>query len=295
MDFATQRAAYLTQTEAALSRAFADWSAPALAPEIRVEDASAYALLGGGKRLRAMLALAAGEAVGLSITDAERIAVAVEALHAYSLVHDDLPAMDDADTRRGQPSVHRKFDEVTAILTGDQLLTYALGHLAEVPLALRALSEAGAQMVRGQMLDLLSERDGVALDLAALERLQAQKTGAIIRFACEAPALVAHDATASSALRAFGVHLGLAFQITDDILDAVSDAETLGKPAGADAQAGKATFVTVLGLDAARARSEKEISAAKTALEPLKGHIKGSSAALTFLSSLADFVLTRRN
>ena len=295
MDFETQRAAYLERIEAALDHAFTDWSATATAPENRVESASAYALLGGGKRLRAMLALATGEALGLAPQTADRIAVSVETLHAYSLVHDDLPAMDDADTRRGQPAVHRKFDEVTAILAGDQLLTYALGHLAELPKALRALSQAGAMMVRGQMLDLLSERDGVELDLEALERLQAQKTGAVIRFACEAPALVAEDEQAAAALCAFGTHLGLAFQITDDILDAVSDAETLGKPVGADAMAGKATFVTLLGLSAARARSEQEISAAKTALERLKHHIDEDSAALAFLSFLADFVLTRRN
>ena len=295
IDLNAQRAAYVEQIEAALTRAFAEWSAPAEVPEDRVERASAYGLLGGGKRLRAMLALAAGEAAGLSAPVAEQIAVAVETLHAYSLIHDDLPAMDDADTRRGQPSVHRQFDDVTAILAGDQLLTYAMGHLADLPVALRALAEAGAQMVRGQMLDLLSEGDGVVLDLATLERLQAQKTGAVIRFACEAPALVAENHYAAAALRTYGTHLGLAFQITDDILDAVSDGETLGKPVGADASAGKATFVTLLGLDAALARSEQEISAAKTALTPLRSHMNDDSAALAFLSSVADFVLTRRN
>ena len=294
-NFNAQRAAYAKRIEASLTRAFAQWSAPAQPPETRVEDASAFGLLGGGKRLRAMLALAAGEAVGLSADEAETIAVAVETLHAYSLVHDDLPAMDDADTRRGQPSVHRKYDEVTAILSGDQLLTYALGHLADLPVACRALSEAGARMVRGQMLDLLSEREGVTLDLVALERLQAQKTGAVIRFACEAPALVAKNDFAAQALHRYGSHLGLAFQITDDILDAVSDAGTLGKPVGADAQAGKATFVTLLGLAAARARSEQEIFAAKAALAPLQSHMNEESAALAFLSSLADFVLIRRN
>ena len=145
------------------------------------------------------------------------------------------------------------------------------------------------------MLDLLSERDGVTLDLPALERLQAQKTGAVIRFACEAPALVADDPKASAILAAFGAHLGLAFQVTDDILDAVSDAETLGKPVGADKQAGKVTFVTLLGLDAAVARSEQEISAAKAALDQLAPHMSEKGAALAFLYSLTDFVLSRRN
>ena len=242
-----------------------------------------------------MLALAAGEVCGLEAARAERLAIAVETLHAYSLVHDDLPAMDDAETRRGLPSVHRHFDEATAILAGDQLLTYALGHLADEPIALRALSRAAAQMVRGQMLDLLSENDAVSLDLPALERLQAQKTGAIIRFACEAPALVAGSETAAQALGDYGHHLGLAFQITDDLLDAISDAETLGKPVGADALAGKATFVTLLGVEAARARAAQEISAARSALSSLNGHINDDGAALAFLSSLAEFVLTRHH
>lgn len=295
MDFDTQRRTLAQRIEGALETAFAQWSADAAAPEDRVEQACAHALLGGGKRLRGMLALMTGEALGLDPAAAERLAVAVEALHAYSLVHDDLPAMDDADTRRGQPSVHCAFDEATAILAGDQLLTYALGHLAEHPPALRALSHAGAQMVRGQMLDLLSEREGVTLDLGALERLQAQKTGAVIRFASEAPALVAGNAEAAAMLATFGAHVGLAFQITDDILDAVSDAETLGKPVGADAEAGKVTFVTLLGLDAALARSEQEISMAKSALDRLRPHMSDEGAALAFLYSLTEFVLSRRN
>ena len=295
MDFNDTRKAYLDRAEAALKAAFADWSKDVAKPEDRVEEASAYALLGGGKRLRAMLALAAGDALSLSPADSDRIAVAVETLHAYSLVHDDLPAMDDADTRRGQPSVHKQFDEVTAILAGDQLLTYALGHLAPLPAATAALARAGAGMVRGQMLDLLSEREGIDLGLFELERLQAQKTGAIIKFACEAPGLVAAKPDATRALGTYGKHLGLAFQITDDILDATADAEPLGKPVGADAEAGKAPFVTLLGLEAARARAAQEISAAKAALSTLDQHISDGSLALTFLSSLADFVLTRRN
>ena len=295
MDFEARRRLYLDGIESGLQAALADWRAGAEQPETRVEDAASYALLGGGKRLRAMLALAAGEVCGLEAARAERLAIAVETLHAYSLVHDDLPAMDDAETRRGLPSVHRQFDEATAILAGDQLLTYALGHLADEPTALRALSRAAAQMVRGQMLDLLSENDAVSLDLPALERLQAQKTGAIIRFACEAPALVAGSETAAQALGDYGRHLGLAFQITDDLLDAVSDAETLGKPVGADALAGKATFVTLLGVEAARARAAQEISAARSALSSLDGHINDDGAALAFLSSLAEFVLTRHH
>ena len=295
MDFEARRRLYLDRIESGLQAALADWRAGAEQPETRVEDAGSYALLGGGKRLRAMLALAAGEVCGLEAARAERLAIAVETLHAYSLVHDDLPAMDDAETRRGLPSVPRHFDEATAILAGDQLLTYALGHLADEPIALRALSRAAAQMVRGQMLDLLSENDAVSLDLPALERLQAQKTGAIIRFACEAPALVAGSETAAQALGDYGHHLGLAFQITDDLLDAISDAETLGKPVGADALAGKATFVTLLGVEAARARAAQEISAARSALSSLDGHINDDGAALAFLSSLADFVLTRHH
>lgn len=295
MDFEARRRLYLDRIETGLDAALAGWRAGAEAPETRVEDAATYALLGGGKRLRAMLALAAGEVCGLEAARAERLAIAVETLHAYSLVHDDLPAMDDAETRRGHPSVHRQFDEATAILAGDQLLTYALGHLADEPTALRALSGAAAQMVRGQMLDLLSENDAVSLDLPALERLQAQKTGAIIRFACEAPALVVGSEAAAQALGDYGRHLGLAFQITDDLLDAVSDAETLGKPVGADALAGKATFVTLLGVEAARARAAQEISAARAALSGLDGHINDNGAALAFLSSLAEFVLTRHH
>ena len=295
MDFEARRRLYLDRIETGLDAALAGWRAGAEAPETRVEDAAAYALLGGGKRLRAMLALAAGEVCGLEAARAERLAIAVETLHAYSLVHDDLPAMDDAETRRGHPSVHRQFDEATAILAGDQLLTYALGHLADEPTALRALSGAAAQMVRGQMLDLLSENDAVSLDLPALERLQAQKTGAIIRFACEAPALVVGSEATAQALGDYGRHLGLAFQITDDLLDAVSDAETLGKPVGADALAGKATFVTLLGVEAARARAAQEISAARAALSGLDGHINDNGAALAFLSSLAEFVLTRHH
>ena len=295
MDFEARRRLYLDRIESGLQAALADWRAGAEQPETRVEDAGSYALLGGGKRLRAMLALAAGEVCGLEAARAERLAIAVETLHAYSLVHDDLPAMDDAETRRGLPSVHRHFDEATAILAGDQLLTYALGHLADEPIALRALSRAAAQMVRGQMLDLLSENDAVSLDLPALERLQAQKTGAIIRFACEAPALVAGSETAALVLGDYGHHLGLAFQITDDLLDAISDAETLGKPVGADALAGKATFVTLLGVEAARARAAQEISAARSALSSLNGHINDDGAALAFLSSLAEFVLTRHH
>ena len=276
MDFNTQRAAYHDQVEAALSRAFADWSAPAATPEKRVEDASAYALLGGGKRLRAMLALAAGEAVGLPPQTAEKIAVAVETLHAYSLVHDDLPAMDDDDLRRGHPTLHCAFDEATAILTGDGLQAAAFEHLADIEslsnkqridlikVVSRAVGFNG--MVGGQALDLAAEHQSLEAD--GLQMIHRLKTGALIAASAEAGAICAGASTAErEALVQFATAIGLAFQVTDDVLDVTGDSASLGKTAGKDVKAEKSTYVSALGLAGAQQEADRLLDTGLRALD----------------------------
>ena len=240
-----------------------------------VVHAMRYALR-GGKRLRGFLVLESARMLGVSPAQAVSAAAAVEALHAYSLVHDDLPCMDDDDLRRGQPTVHVKWDEATAVLAGDALQTLAFQLLcdpalgaAEVRLALVAgLSRAsGAQgMVLGQALDIAAETAGRALSLDEITALQAGKTGALIGFAAEAGAVLA--GADQRPLRAYAAALGLAFQIADDILDVTGDAATIGKRVGKDAGAGKATFVSLLGLDGARSRASELVDAAADALAP---------------------------
>ena len=230
----------------------------------------------GGKRLRAFLVLESARMLGVDEARALSAAAAVEALHAYSLVHDDLPAMDDDDLRRGQPTCHVKWDEATAILAGDALQTLAFGLLAdpaigpaETRIALIAgLARAsGAEgMVLGQALDIAAETAGRALTLAEITELQAGKTGALIGFSAEAGAILAGADPAP--LRAYAAALGLAFQIADDILDVTGDAATAGKRVGKDEEAGKATFVSLLGLDGARARAKELVAAAEVALKP---------------------------
>jgi farnesyl diphosphate synthase len=205
-------------------------------------------------------------------------AAAVEALHAYSLVHDDLPCMDDDDLRRGQPTVHRKWDEATAVLCGDALQTLAFELLCDpdlgsaevrMGLVLGLARASGAEgMVLGQALDMAAETAG-DLTLAEITALQAGKTGALIRFAAEAGAILA--GVDRGPLRAYATALGLAFQIADDILDVTGDATKAGKRLGKDAAAGKATFVSLLGLDAARARAAQLIVEAEAALVGYKG------------------------
>ena len=227
-----------------------------------VVHAMRYALR-GGKRLRGFLALESARMLGVPEVRAVSVAAAVEALHAYSLVHDDLPCMDDDDLRRGQPTVHVKWDEAVAVLAGDALQTLAFALLcdpalgsAEVRIALVAgLARAsGAEgMVLGQALDIAAETAGRVLTLGEITALQAGKTGALIGFAAEAGAVLA--GAEPGPLRAYAAALGLAFQIADDVLDVTGDAATTGKRVGKDARAGKATFVSLLGLDAARARA----------------------------------------
>jgi farnesyl diphosphate synthase len=258
-----------------------------------VVQAMRYAV-GGGKRLRGFLVLESAALHGLEARAAIDAAAAVECLHAYSLVHDDLPAMDDDDLRRGQPTVHVKWDEATAILAGDalqalafELLTApALGPAERRVALVAALARAsGAEgMVLGQALDIAAETAAAPLTLAAIERLQAGKTGALIGWSAEAGALLAGADPA--ALRAYAGALGLAFQIADDILDVEGDAGKAGKRLRKDAAAGKATFVSHLGLDGARARAAALAGAAEAALAPY-----GARAGT--LAALARYVVAR--
>ena len=248
----------------------------------------------GGKRLRGFLVLEGARLHGMTAPQALPAAAAVEALHAYSLVHDDLPAMDDDDLRRGLPTVHVKWDEATAILAGDALQTLAfelIASPASVPperrIALvQGLAKAsGAEgMVLGQALDIAAETSAAPLTLPEITRLQAGKTGALIRFSAEAGAILAGADPAP--LSAYATALGLAFQIADDILDVTGDAATTGKRVGKDAAAGKATFVSLLGLDGARARAQALVDEACAALAPY-------GARADVLKEAARFVIAR--
>lgn len=233
-----------------------------------------HGTLGGGKRLRPFLVMEATAALGTDSDEALEAACAVEMVHSYSLIHDDLPAMDDAETRRGRPSVHAAYGEATAILAGDALLTDAFGVLARgYPgeragrLALILADGAGTYgMVGGQAMDLAPD-DATESSVIAI---QARKTGALIEAACAMGGVIggANDAQ-TAALRAYARALGLAFQVRDDVLDASADAATLGKPAGRDEDAGKATFVGLYGLDGAQAHVDALTAEAADALAPL--------------------------
>lgn len=244
----------------------------------QLHEAMRYAAL-GGKRLRALLVYAAGETLGAAAGTLDDAACAVELIHAYSLVHDDLPAMDDDSLRRGQPTVHVAFDEATAILVGDALQALAFevltrdesGLPADARLAMvRALAAASGSlgMVGGQALDLAAE--GQRLELADLQMLHSRKTGALIHAcvqlaACARPGLPAVE---RDALDGYGQHLGLAYQIQDDVLDIESDSASLGKTAGKDLVAAKSTYPSVMGLSAAKQRASALFEAARGALAP---------------------------
>jgi farnesyl diphosphate synthase len=266
-------------------------------PEARVLEAMRYATLAGGKRLRPYLVVSTSELFDVPRARALRAGAAIELVHTYSLVHDDLPCMDDDDLRRGLPTVHVKFDEATAVLAGDGLLTHAfevLANEATHPDAgvrvelIRRLAEASGclGMVGGQMVDL--EAEHCQLDLAAINHLQQLKTGALFGFCCDAGAILGDAPSAArEALRAYAADLGLAFQIADDLLDAQGSAEMMGKNVGKDAAAGKATFVSLLGRDGARAEAEKLITSADSHLD-----LFGEKADL--LRELARFVINRQ-
>jgi farnesyl diphosphate synthase len=264
----------------------------------RLMAAMRHGVLNGGKRLRPFLVM---ESAALFSADGEaalRVAAALECVHCYSLIHDDLPAMDDDDLRRGQPTVHRAFDDATAILAGDALLTLAFDILADEATALPAERRAAlvlalaraagtGGMVGGQMLDLEAERNRP--DEAGIIRLQAMKTGALIRFACEAGAIIA-GATPEDRerLAEFGSAIGLAFQLADDLLDLTADAHQMGKATGKDAAAGKATLVALHGADWARKQLNGLVDQAHALLEPY-----GEQAAL--LKEAATFVAARNS
>lgn len=245
-------------------------------PSARIDAAMRYATMAGGKRLRPFLVIQSGTLFGLPAQRLYRVAAALECVHTYSLMHDDLPAMDDDDLRRGKPTTHRKFDEATAILAGDALLTYAFEILANrrtaPEAAVRAMlveelarSAGWRGMVAGQMLDIEAESRR-RQPLAAIRRIQQLKTGALFRFACEAGAIMAE--APRLALRRYADHMGLAFQIADDVLDVASSPAKLGKATQKDKSSGKATFVDHLGVEGARRAAALEAGRAIAALKP---------------------------
>ena len=259
----------------------------------RFVDAVRYALQTEGKRIRPLLAYATAEAIDVTIDIADYPAAAVELVHTYSLVHDDLPAMDDDDLRRGQPTVHKAFDEATAILVGDTLLTHSFQLLADadVDAELKALwvsslaKSAGASgMVQGQATDL--EGEVRELSLAELEAMHQRKTGALIEASLTMIARVVGDAGIEKSLAEFAGHIGLAFQVRDDILDVESSTLTLGKPSGSDASSNKSTFVSLLGIEASRRRLQTELEKAHAVLDKLN-----TAGALRWLT---DYIVNRK-
>ncbi len=264
----------------------------------RVVDAMRHGALDGGKRLRPFLVIAAADMFGAPRERSIRAGAAVEMIHCYSLIHDDLPAMDNSDLRRGRPSVHKAFDVATAILAGDALLTQAFEILAEPEthpdaaircrLALELARASGRQgMVGGQMIDIYAEQK--SFDLEGIEELQRLKTGAIIRYSAIAGGIVGGATDAEvDALRLYAEDLGLAFQIVDDLLDAFGDAAALGKPVGQDAEMDKATFVKLLGAEGARDQAKALVGRAKAHLDRF-GERAGA------LKGAADFVFARKN
>ena len=280
----------------AVDSIFAQLLEPPGDPRDRLFAAMRHAAIGGGKKLRPLLAVAASRLFGIDEDRAIRVGTAIEAIHVYSLIHDDLPAMDDDDMRRGKPTVHKAYDEATAILAGDCFHDLAFEILsdpvtcpepsARAELVLELASASGLSgMGGGQMLDLAAE--GETLDLAAITRLQQLKTGALIEYAVESACILARlPADSRTPYRGYARNIGLAFQIADDLIDHSGDAETAGKKVGKDAGAGKATFVSLLGEERARLQASMLVD---QAIEHLASH--GEEADL--LRAIAHFVTER--
>ncbi|MEA3390721.1 polyprenyl synthetase family protein [Sphingobium sp. CCH11-B1] len=265
-------------------------------PRRRLYDAMRHAAIGGGKRLRPLLVQAASDLFNISRESALRVGLAVECIHVYSLIHDDLPAMDDDDLRRGKPTVHKAFDEASAILAGDCLHDLAFEVLAdedthpdpfvriELVRAL-ALASGPAGMAGGQMMDLEAEK--ARFDLATVTRLQNLKTGALIAFCVDAAAIMARlPQEARTSLHGYARDIGLAFQIADDLLDVEGDAALAGKALGKDAAAGKETFVSLLGVERARDRAHLLVAQAKA-------HLHGHGREADLLRAIADYIVER--
>jgi len=290
MDFSARFSQYVLQVENGIRiHVPAGTTRPA-----RVHEAMRYSLESGGKRLRPVLLLAASDlfAAGKGAADPLPAAVAVECIHTYSLIHDDLPCMDDDDLRRGRPTLHRAYDEATAVLAGDALLTHAFaliasGYAAQPALGIALIRELGsaagsARLIGGQMEDLLAERDPASATPELLEFIHENKTAAMIEVSLAMGARVGGaNEEQVGRIRAAGRDLGLAFQIVDDILDATQSTEALGKTAGKDARAGKATFVGLHGLDRAREFAASHTAAAVDAIRGLPGDA-------SFLATLAE-------
>jgi geranylgeranyl diphosphate synthase, type II len=281
--------------DAALDR----WLPPATEPPSTIHEAMRYSVFAGGKRLRPMLALFGCEAVGGTSEDAMPGAVALELIHTYSLVHDDLPAMDDDDFRRGRPTCHKVYGDAIGILAGDALLTHAFQVLADqtaagvpAPRRLRVIAEIAAAagsvgMVGGQTMDIQAE--GKTLDPATLLTLHSKKTGALLRVSLRVGGLAGGaDEAALGYLTRYGERLGLAFQIVDDILDIEGNSAEMGKTAGSDLRKHKATYPAVFGLDASRREVARLVGEAREAVRPL-----GAPGAV--LVALAEFVGQRRS
>lgn len=275
------------------------WLSPARLGEVpsRLLEAMRYGTLGGGKRFRPFLILESAALFGVGVEQALNAGAAIECVHCYSLIHDDLPAMDNDDLRRGRPTVHKAFDDAAAILAGDSLLTLAF-EIAAAPdthpnpavraalgLALaRASGVAG--MAGGQMLDL--EAPGKSLGETEIRQLQRMKTGALITFSCMAGGILGETSEGNlAALRAYGDALGAAFQLADDLLDAEGDASVVGKATGKDKEAGKGTLVSLFGIEAAKVKLEELKAEALAALAPFKPHDK-------ILAEAAEFVVSRK-
>ncbi|WP_460144419.1 (2E,6E)-farnesyl diphosphate synthase [Pseudomonas sp. S2_A02] len=293
-------AAYSATSQARVNAALETLFSPPSSELARLYEAMRYSVMNGGKRVRPLLAYAACEALGGKAEQANGAACAVELIHAYSLVHDDLPAMDDDDLRRGQPTTHKKFDEACAILAGDGLQSLAFSALldprlsscdAETRLQMvsaLALAAGPAGMVGGQAIDLGSV--GLKLDQKALEYMHRHKTGALIEVSVKLGALASGHAAKDElkSLRSYAQAIGLAFQVQDDILDVESDTETLGKRQGADIARDKPTYPALLGLDAAKAYALELRDQALHALRPF-------DAAAEPLRDLARYIVDRRS